>query len=73
MSLPPATGPGPGSEPSPAAEPALPATADEVGMGLLAAGVPLSLICDLAVVDGPVSAQICAEEPADVTWCARPD
>lgn len=56
---------------APSAEPAVP-TADHLGMELLAAGVPLSLICDLADVDGPVSAQICAEEPGDVTWCAQP-
>lgn len=45
-------------------------------MAVLASGVPLSLLVDLASPDGPDSVRIFGREVADVSWLAglaRPD
>lgn len=39
--------------------------------GLLAAGVPLTLLLDLAEEDGPRSQHWYAEEPAELDWLTR--
>ena len=45
--------------------------ASELCMGLLAAGIPLSLLCDLTDVDGPSSRDILEREgQPELAWWA---
>ena len=39
-------------------------------MSVLAQGVPLTLLLDLAATDGPESSRIFARETADLSWLA---
>ena len=48
--------------------PDLDVTLDEVPMALLGAGVPLSLLLDIAVLDLSLSREIAQVERADASW-----